>query len=87
MHKTSAVSAPIASGPTPVRPRALRASGAVASALRQLISEHGEQAAIATCGLARSTVSRLVAEMPVQPATLIAAAVALHVDLAGTVGE
>lgn len=63
--------------------RAARADEAVASALRGLIARDGEAAAVARVGMARATVARLCAGLPVQPTTLIVAAQRLGVPLTG----
>lgn len=65
--------------------RPLRASTEVQHAVQTLFAERGEAAAVEFMEMARPTVIRLFAGVPVMPATLIAAAAKLGVDLRGTI--
>lgn len=76
MQQTTAVAMP--------SQRAHRTSTAVSTAVRRLVDDRGEVAAIQQLSLSRMTVARLYGGMPVQPATLIVAAQRLGVALGET---
>jgi hypothetical protein len=73
--------------PGTAAPKVLRASDAVSVALRRLLDEKGEAAAVDLLGLSRQTVARLYGGMRVQAGTLVLAAQRLGVDLRGAIAE
>lgn len=71
----------------PAPAKAPHARDLVADALRALIEQVGEPRATQIVGLSRPTVSRLVARLGVNPASLAIAAQRLGINLSGSLAD